>query len=219
MPKVDIIKYTMNCKNWMEIAIPLATHKPPDKVILKKGVRFVSRSINWEDVYEIFYMEAYTPHYHPIVENDVVVDIGANIGVFTTYAASRTKNTDFAFESFPANFEAPKQNIRANELNNVRPFCMAVSDTSGTEPFFDSEESQQHRLEKVALGKTATYIEVPSVGLPGLMDQNHLERIDFLKMDCVRKMSMEFHDGASRLKHEQIQGLLDTSNRWESQSV
>ena len=241
MSKVDAAKFVLQCQNWFEIALPIATRKAPAKVLLKNGIRFESHAINWADMYAIFFQGAYTPHYLPVEENDVVVDIGANIGVFTVYAALRTQNTVYAVEPFPSNYEALEQNIRANGLNNVIPLRFAVSDKSGTELFFDSEESQHHRLKKVALGGTEKYIEVPTITLKDLMDTNHIEQIDFLKMDCegsegiilrstskdylqrIRKIAMEFHDGPSKLKHDQIQKLLEeadftTNLEWDGKS-
>lgn len=227
MSKVDAAKFVFQCQNWFEIATPIATHKTPARVILKNGIRFESHAIYWADMYAIFFQGIYTPPFLPIEKNDTVVDIGANIGVFTIYAATRTQNKVYAFEPFPINFEALQQNIRANRVNNVIPYRLAVSDQSGTELFADSTD---WRLKKVALIATEKYIEVPSITLEDLMDQNHLEQIDFLKMDCegsegiilrstsrsclqrIRKISMEFHDRISKLKHDQMRALLEDAD-------
>ena len=227
MSKVDAARFVLQCQNWFEIALPIATHKAPARVILKNGARFESHAINWPDVYSIFMQEIYTPYYFPIEQNDLMVDIGANIGVFTVYAASRTRNTVYAFEPFPDNFKALEQNVRANRFHNVMPYQTAVCDRTGTELFLDAGVSQHHRLKKVALGTTEKYVEVPSITLQDFMDTHHIEQIDFLKMDCegsegiilsstpkdylqrIRKIVMEFHDQISKLKHDQIQELLE----------
>ncbi|MEO8953774.1 MAG: hypothetical protein ABI396_18180, partial [Ktedonobacteraceae bacterium] len=91
MSKVDATKFVMQCQNWFEIAMPIAAHKTPARVMLKNGIRFDSGAIYWPDVWAIFYQGIYTPHYLPIERDDVVVDIGANIGVFTVYAATKTR--------------------------------------------------------------------------------------------------------------------------------
>lgn len=228
MSKVDAVKFVMNCQNWSEVAIPIATHKTPDKIVLKNGIRFESPAIAWADVYGIFFMQMYNPSYLPIEQNDIVVDIGANIGVFTLYAASITHNAVHAFEPFPSNFEALQQNIRANGLHNITPHRLAVSDQSRTEVFVDCGVSQGHRLEKVFPRYPGEeYLEVPTITLQDFMDNNHLEQIDFLKMDCegseglilqstskdylqrIRKISLEFHDAISILKHDEMGKLLE----------
>lgn len=227
MSKVDAVKFVTKCQNWSEIAIPIATHKPLGRVILKDGLRFESPFIHWPDIYTIFFTRVYTPPYLPIEKNDIVVDIGANIGIFTLYAAAITQNTVYAFEPFPSNFEALQQNIRANGLKNVIPFRSAVSDQSGIEVFADCGVSQGHRLKKVFFDETDRGLEVPTITLQDFMDTNNLERIDFLKLDCegaeglilqstpksylqrIRKISMEFHDQLSILKHDQMKNLLE----------
>lgn len=73
------------------------------------------------------------------------------------------------------------------------------------------------------------------------MDSNHIEQIDFLKMDCegsegsilqsvpkeylkkVNKITMEFHDHLSRLDHNDLQKLLEeagfnTKLKWDNKS-
>ncbi len=242
MTKVDAAKFVLGCQNWYESALPIATHKTPVRVILKNGIRFESRSIYWADMYSIFFQKIYTPYYLPIEENDVVVDIGANIGVFTIYAAFRTKNRVYAYEPFQDNYEALGQNIQANGLCNVAPYRFAVSDKSGTELLFDAESSQHYRLKKVALGATGKYVEVPSITLKDIMDNEHLDRIDFLKLDCegsegiifqstpeeylkrIRKIALEFHEDISKLKHNQIESLLreagfSTNVKWDGKST
>ena len=242
MTKVDAAKFVMRCQNWFELAIPIVMHRPPPRVILEKGVCFVSRSIWWADVADIFFNKVYTPYYFPLEKNDLVVDIGANIGVFTVYAALRTQNTVYAFEPFPSNFEALQQNIRANGLRNVKPYQYAVCDSNGTELLLETEENQAHRLKKVAHGEDEKYIEVPSTTLQDFMDKNHIEQIDFLKMDCegseglimkslpkdylqrIRKIVIEVHNETSKLKHDQIQKLLEdagftTYMKWAIESA
>jgi len=184
MSKVEAAKFVLECQNWFETALPIATHKIPARVILMNGIRFVSQSIFWADIYVIFSQRIYTPDYLPIEKDDVVVDIGANIGVFTVYAASKTRNTVYAYEPFPDNYDALEQNVRANALSNVKAYRLAVSDKTGLERFFNSGTSQQHHLEKVTPGVVNNYIEVPSMTLKDIMNVNHLAQIDFLKMDC-----------------------------------
>jgi len=178
MSKVDAAKFILECENWFETALPIATHKMPTRVILRNGIRFESESIFWADIYVIFSQRIYTPDYLPIEKDDVVVDIGANIGVFAVYAACKTRNTVYAYEPFPDNYDALEQNVRINALSNVKAYRLAVSDKTGVERFFNSGTSQHHHLEKVTSGVTNTYMEVPSITLRDIMDDNHLAQID-----------------------------------------
>lgn len=37
MTKVDATKFVLHCQNWFELAIPIAMHRAPARVILKSG--------------------------------------------------------------------------------------------------------------------------------------------------------------------------------------
>lgn len=66
-----------------------------------------------------------------IQEDDTFFDIGANIGVFTLYAAAYLKDKAliYSFEPVYHNFSKLCENIYINKLNNVSPFCIAISDS------------------------------------------------------------------------------------------
>jgi FkbM family methyltransferase len=242
MSKVDAAKFVLHCRNWPEVALPIATHKTPPRVILRNGARFDSQSVYWADMYAIFFQGIYTPRYLPIERDDLVVDIGANIGVFSVYAASKTRNIVYAIEPSPANFQAVQRNILSNKLQNVCALNYAVSDRSGTELFFSTGASQHHRLKKVIHETAAAYIEVPSITLQDLMDRQQIAQIDFLKLDCegaeeailqstprsylqrVRKIALEFHDHLTQLNHDGLREHLEdmgftTRIYWDGKSV
>ena len=96
-------------------------------------------------------------------------------------------------------------------------------------------------MSKVDAAKHEKHIEVPSLTLKGLMDNTHIDQIDFLKIDCensegsilqstpdkylkrVRKIAMEFHDQLSELNHSDIQNILEragftTKLKWDGKA-
>ena len=60
-------------------------------------------------------------------EGAVLWDIGANVGVFSLYAASRRKARVLAFEPSAANFYVLSRNIQINGLNTVAAYCVALA--------------------------------------------------------------------------------------------
>jgi FkbM family methyltransferase len=61
--------------------------------------------------------------------DDVLWDIGANIGVFTLYASFVASARVVAIEPLPQNYLNLIQNLMLNELTDkVMPFCIAISD-------------------------------------------------------------------------------------------
>src|SRR5918998_545227 len=61
-------------------------------------------------------------------EGDIVVDIGAHIGLYTIISSKRvgTKGKVVAIEAHPGNFEMLNSNIKLNQLTNVIPLNYAV---------------------------------------------------------------------------------------------
>lgn len=241
MSKVDAVRFISRCHNWPEIALLIAKHEKPRKVILRDGVSFEAPAIHWWDVDDIFFKHVYNPPFLSFGENDLVVDIGANIGVFTAYAASRTKNNVYAFEPSKSSFAMLKRNIAINGFKNVIPYNFAVADRSGVEMFIDAEVSTACKLMSVKSDCVGRPTEVRTTTLQEIMVTNNIEQIDFLKMDCegseglilgsisvaclkrIKKIAMEFHDGISKVKHDGIQKILEaagftTALDWDGRS-
>jgi FkbM family methyltransferase len=64
--------------------------------------------------------------------NDVLVDVGANVGMYTIWAAKTRGVRVFAFEPESQNFALLNRNILLNELGDrVSAYCLALSDAAG----------------------------------------------------------------------------------------
>lgn len=64
--------------------------------------------------------------------NDSFIDIGANIGIYTLIAASKIKEGYiYSFEALPKNYQRLLENINLNQLNTVKPYELAISNTKG----------------------------------------------------------------------------------------
>jgi FkbH-like protein/FkbM family methyltransferase len=80
---------------------------------------------------EIFEDHCYLRHGIKLHDGDTVVDIGANIGLFSLFVMSHCRNTKiFAFEPAPITFEILKANCEAYG-SNVRTVNAGVSEKSG----------------------------------------------------------------------------------------
>lgn len=214
-------------KNWTEICVKIHKKRRITRVILRSGVQidapenhpFLLSMTN-----ETFFENAHTPAGLSIEVNDVVVDIGANIGIVTLFAALRTQKTVHAFEPSPENVEFLNRNIRTNRLHNVIVHNVAVCDKTEKLTRLYIGDSVGHSLMTC---ERARYIEVPSVTLQHIIDNIASEDVGFLKIDCegcegliflstptdylrrVKKIVVEFHDNWSPLKHDAIQRLME----------
>ena len=73
-------------------------------------------------------------------DGDVLYDIGANIGVYSLYAAKRRPNCRvYAFEPAGQNFARLLRNISINRLDNVIPCNTPLSDEQSFALFFVSD--------------------------------------------------------------------------------
>ena len=82
---------------------------------------------------EIFMDECYM---HGLADripvSPVCIDIGANAGYFSLYAASRFTNARiFAYEPIPYNFAQLMRNIKLNKNSRISAFQKAVAGSSG----------------------------------------------------------------------------------------
>ena len=216
-------------KNWTEILAKTLKKQTVTRVILRSGIQInapENHPLLLTMVNETFFDKIHTLFDLSIKENDVVVDIGANIGIVTIFAALRTKNIVHAFEPSPENFEFLKTNIIANRLQNVVVHNFAVCDkTLKLTGLYIGDSVGNSMLREEC--PTEKYIDVPSITLQDIIDNIVAGEIGFLKMDCegcegfifsstpieylrrVKEMEVEFHDASSTLNHEVLQKLME----------
>jgi len=240
------MNYFNKYSNWFSVLF--YTHflrSAPAVIRLRNGVKIFTNgelSAEWI-IQEIMFKGDYEQHGLKIEENDLVVDIGANIGVFSVHAATKTRNSVFSFEPFETNFNTIKKNAEINALGNIKPNLMAVSDKAGSSKLFLSNMNGGHLLfNRDNVKGLKKYIDVKTTTLQNIMDENDIKIIDFLKVDCegsegaifstapkeylqrIRKIALEFHDNVSSLKHEELSALLEKSGfktftSWDGKSL
>jgi FkbM family methyltransferase len=216
-------------KNWNEILSKTYKKQTVTKVILRNGIEINApgkHPILLTMVNETFFDKIHTLSDISIKENAAVIDIGANIGIVSIFAALKTKNKVYAFEPSPENFKFLKTNVAINQLDNIVPYQVAVCDKTQKSMKLYMEHSVGNSLlsEECNSGK---YVEVPSITLQDIIDNIVCGEVDFLKMDCegseglifsstpmeylrkIKEMEVEFHDKSSLLKHEELQKLME----------
>ena len=111
-----------------------------------------------------------------VEKNDVVVDIGANIGYYTLLMAKLNSHVH-SYEPEFANFQLLKKNvIHNNFLSNVKLYNKAVSNFNGKSKLFLSEFAPSlHKLDHDRY-RTGKFVEVEVTKI------NH-DKIDFAKID------------------------------------
>lgn len=112
-----------------------------------------------------------------VKEGDVTVDIGANVGRVSMLLSRKVKHNGmvFAFEPEKENFDIIIKNIKANNITNIIPIRMAVSDKLGV-TYLNKGKSTTHNITDDI---TDTKIQTASMD-----DYFKEQRIDFIKIDA-----------------------------------
>ena len=146
-------------------------------------------------------------------EHDVVLDIGAFIGLYTLkhYRAERI----FAFEPNPISYTLLRNNIRLNELENVKLFNYALWSQSSYMPFYEEEflvgsstlipEWHKSLHMKKFMVKTISFDQlIDQKIIPAYIDVAKIDiegaEVEFVKggekclsRGCINRMVMEVH--------------------------
>lgn len=194
------------------ISFAFARIRPKPTHFSLEHILFNSADHNtWSIAWEIFLRRRYCPKGFEIKEKDVVVDVGAHRGIFTAFAANRTKAQIISIEPNPDNFAALCKFLEENQWKQVIPIHGAVASTSGTIRLFQSPFSSRHSImgvDPVNKEKQMDSIEVPAYTLEDILQ--NVAMVDLLKVDCegaefeillnsgqllnrVRRISMEIH--------------------------
>lgn len=143
----------------------------------------VFRHIDVRFLDEIVIRRCYNPsQFVDIAEDSVVIDAGANIGIFTLYAGIRAMNGRvYSIEPERTNFLLLKENIEANNLSNVHLINAALSDVSGNIKLFTSNPGSNSIIQPFR--SNANFQLCKSITMEDLLQSLSIDHVDILKMD------------------------------------
>jgi len=109
-----------------------------------------------------------------------IVDIGANIGITTVAIAKRIGGGKlYSFEPVPEYFNTLKKNLSSNGLENVKVYELAMADHVGKINFY-----QKGLSSGVIFEEGAKKFEVSATTVDKFLNEEKIERIDLINMDC-----------------------------------
>ena len=123
----------------------------------------------------------YPPSLLAANDDDVVIDVGANIGGFALYFDSLHPGIRYhgiAIEPFGDNFALLKTNLLANGIDRFTAYEAAISDTDGKVRI-----RTDLPVDEVQIADQGTGLDVTSFKLSTFCAQLAVDRIDLLKMD------------------------------------
>jgi len=147
-------------------------------VLLSNGISIELEIAHSNLLSEIYYHNVYDIH-HIYEPGEIVIDVGAHVGVFTLKAAQR-KAIVHAIEPHPDNFKMLVQNVTRNQLKNVICHECGLGEDEGQfklwlHPNLSGSHSLRFKREK--------WIAIKLMTLDSFMKEEDIDEVSLLKMD------------------------------------
>lgn len=194
----------LHFRNGPTLVQRMRTAQPCEGVVLWDGTRIAhppQRTGLLEAVQEIWLERIYTDGFYRPADGDVIVDAGANIGLFAIYVARQNpKCRVTALEPFAENFKYLQANVAQSRRENVTCCKVALGAGFGKGQMEAvGNRSLDHVLRADAKGADG----IPVIPLSGLFDLVRAQEIDFLKVDIEGSE----HDVFAAAPHELLRGF------------
>jgi len=142
------------------------------------------KSSGMATITDIFIKKTYNPSDMKINAKDTIIDIGANVGIFSIYGSMKAPlGKVYSFEPFEKHFSKLNKNIKLNNLKNIKIFNLAVDKDDVPKNFFVSEtHTGAHSLIKNDNSSLKT--KTRCISLENVFKKNKIKVCDFMKIDC-----------------------------------
>ena len=161
-------------------------------------------------------------------ENDVIVDVGANVGYYTLRLSRMVGRNGqvFAIDADPKTCEVLKKNCELNNLANVQVHNFAITDKKGTVSLYtDQTHSGKDSIISNSADQTQDSLTVPATTLDDLLGDKYPE-INWMKIDVegaelrvlkgasntlkrTRKILIELHEHILKQNNETPESVLE----------
>jgi len=214
------------------VACYVSRSLPPERTLRLRNGFSVSLSSCSEDI--VTAMLAFClREYGPVRQGWTVVDIGANFGGFSLYAAMMGAQKVYAFEPNKEAYECLVGNITQNHLESViQASRMAVWDQDDALVSVPSSSSPRNRIDCLIRAQREEGVEsVRTISVGSLIEANGIGEVDLLKLDCegaeypillrasdailgkIRRVRLEYHGTDLDGREGNIQDLISHLRR------
>ncbi len=207
IPKNEQVEYNVEKNN---VTIHSKNQFHNNKIIFQGG-------LDNGDIVNTFFKKDYD---QIIVNEKIVLDIGANIGDTGIFYALNGAKKVIGIEPFPKNFDYAQQNIKINNLDNVITLlhagCSSKKEIIKIDPDYQSNIESEAKNFKIG-------IDVPMIPLQDLIDTFKIPKSSVLKIDCegceydiIENISFETISYFSNIQIEYHLGYKKLKNKLES---
>ena len=167
-----------------------------------------------EQLQEMYINKVYEPYLQGR-KDLVMLDIGANIGMFSFYAHKYASKI-YALEPSKEHMDILKKNMELNQIVNVFPIQKALSHQNGTQDFYHNDNVTMFSLKPEVNSRPQDKETVTTITFDKLLEEIGEKHIDFCKMDVEGAESEIFgSEGFDKVKN-QIDMFLGEYHSWSS---
>ncbi len=179
----EILRCRAETPQWLRISaayLGLSRLQYPFFLRLRRGEKLQLKELtDLKAFWQIFLRRVYRVR----STDQVILDLGANVGMFTIYAARNAPRAKvFSCEPFPSTFRRLVATVRDHHLD-PRVTCLnyAATGASGARLMPDGPVPSQRRA--LASSGVSSGTQVIGKTLESMLEENHLPHVDLLKMD------------------------------------
>ncbi|MCP4756829.1 MAG: FkbM family methyltransferase [Proteobacteria bacterium] len=142
---------------------------------------------------------------HFLKENDLFVDVGANVGVYTILASKIGRANSIAVEPIPTTYQYLLENIRINEIGDFVETYNAGLGAEASNLYFTSSLDVDNRVIMESEDVRYDKISVPVLRLDSIVSSNIPSLI---KIDVEGYESKVLEGGEQTLKNKDLKAII-----------
>lgn len=156
------------------------------RTVIRNGITYrldISNSID-NFVYFNFPEKTYDTVTDVIKQADVIIDIGANIGITTLFFASLNEKAKvYAFEPHLKSFMRCKENASLNNFKNITYLNKGLGAVKGFEKLYEIRENNPGMNRILKENKNVPFTTITIDTLDDFTRDKNISKIDFIKID------------------------------------
>lgn len=221
----EILRCAQETPQWPGLTaayLGLARLRYPFDLGLRQGERF-----HFEELTDLLaFWQVFLRRVYRVRPSDrIILDLGANIGIFTLYAARLAPRSRlFSFEPFPSTYQRLLQTIREHLLESrVTCLNLAVAGASGPRLMPSSPlPSQRRALAESRPSALDSVTQVDGTTIEAIFEENRLTEVDLCKIDIegseyevllstasnvlarIRRIALEYHGDSAPYSRQQL---------------
>jgi FkbM family methyltransferase len=146
--------------------------------------------------------------------NMTVLDIGANVGLFSLLGGRLVgeKGKIYAFEPSQITFDALNENLSLNQITNVSTHRLALSDTEGVIHLGAVENDAMNFIDVKNQNQKGEVVDM--ITLDKFLTINKIGKVDLIKIDIEGAELLALKGAADMLRRDKPTIIMEANDKW-----